>query len=199
MAQIIGLLGGIASGKSLVAGLLARRGAAVLDADRAGHEALRLPAVEAAVRNRWGDAVFGPDGRVDRARLARIVFDPTPKGARDRRFLEQWTHPEIQRLVRQRLEALPADTPLTVLDAALILEAGWGKLCEKLVFVDASRGVRLARARARGWTDEEFAARESAQESLEFKRTRADVIIDNSGPPEDTELQVERLWRSLVG
>ena len=77
---ILGLTGGVASGKSLVAGLLAERGAVVLDADRAGHEALRLPHVEQAIRRRFGAGVFGPDGHVDRARLARIVFDPSPEG-----------------------------------------------------------------------------------------------------------------------
>ena len=68
-----------------------------------------------------------------------------------------------------------------VLDAALLLEAGWDKLCERLAFVEAPPEVRLARATARGWTAAEFAAREAAQESLDFKRRRADVIIDNSG------------------
>jgi dephospho-CoA kinase len=195
----LGLLGGVASGKSLVAGLLAERGAAVLDADRAGHEALRLPEVERAVRHRWGDGVFSPDGHVDRSRLARIVFAPTCEGKVEREYLEQLTHPRITRLIRGQVKSLPADTPLAVLDAALILEAGWVKLCNRLVFVEAPPEVRLARAMARGWTREEFAAREAAQESLDFKRNRADVIIDNSGSPEDTEAQIARLWQSLVG
>ena len=73
-------LGGVASGKSMVARQFAALGAGVLDADRAGHEVLRLPHVEAAARRRWGEAIFGPDGRIDRARLARIVFGPGPEG-----------------------------------------------------------------------------------------------------------------------
>jgi dephospho-CoA kinase len=197
--HILGLLGGVASGKSLVAGLLAKRGAAVLDADRAGHEALRLPEIEAAVRRRWGEGVFGPDGHVDRPRLARIVFAPTYEGKCEREYLEQLTHPQIARLIRRQVESLPEDTPLAVLDAALILEAGWGKLCDRLVFVEAPPEVRLARAMARGWTPDEFSAREAAQESLDFKRRRADVIIDNSGSPEDTESEIARLWQSLIG
>ena len=197
--QTLGLLGGIASGKSLVAEQLAHLGAVVLDADRAGHEALRLPRIEQAVRGRWGDGVFGPDGRVARPRVARIVFAPPPDGPREREFLQQLTHPEIARLIREQIASIPPGTPLAVLDAALIFEAGWDKLCDKFVLVDAPRALRLARAVARGWTEDEFAAREGAQESLEFKRRRADVIIDNAGSPEHTQVQVERLWRSLVG
>ena len=81
--KILGLLGGVASGKSLVARQLAELGAVVLDADRAGHEALRLPCVEEAARQRWGDAVFGPDGHIDRARLARSSSPHPPTGQKN--------------------------------------------------------------------------------------------------------------------
>ena len=197
--RIIGILGGVSSGKSMVARQFARLGAKLLDADQAGHEALRLPHVEAAARRRWGEAVFGPDGRIDRARLARLVFAAGAEGQRERTYLEQLTHPEITRLLKQQAEALAAtETAVAVLDAALLLEAGWDKLCEKIVFVEAPREARLARARARGWGEEDFAAREGAQESLHRKRARADAIIDNSGSPERTQAQVEQFWASLI-
>lgn len=196
--RIIGILGGVCSGKSTVARQFARLGARVLDADRAGHEALRLPHVEAAARQRWGEAVFGPDGRIDRARLARIVFAAGAEGQKERTYLEQLTHPEIAGLLRRQAEAPAAETAVAVLDAPLLLEAGWDELCEKIVFVEAPREARLARARARGWGEEDFAAREGAQESLERKRVRADAIIDNSGSPERTQAQVEQFWASLV-
>jgi dephospho-CoA kinase len=197
--RIIGILGGVGSGKSMVAHQLAKLGAGVLDADKAGHVALRLPSVETAARQRWGEVVFGPDGRIDRARLARIVFAPGLKGQNERRYLEQLTHPEIARLVRRQAEALLASgIQLLVLDAALLLEMGMEQWCEKIVFVEAPRETRMARAMARGWTEEEFAAREGAQESLDRKRARADVIIDNSGPPQRTQAQVEQLWASLI-
>ena len=161
MMRVIGLLGGVASGKSMVAAQLARLGAGVLDADRAGHEALRLPQVEAAARQRWGDAVFGPDGHVDRARLKTIVFADPPAGPPERKYLEELSHPEIRRLLEQQAAAMEAaGVKVAVLDAPLILEAGWDRLCEKLVFVDAPPEVRLARALGRGWTEEEFAARQ---------------------------------------
>ena len=88
---------------------------------------------------------------------------------------------------------------IAVLDAPLILEAGWDKLCEKLVFVDCPGRGALARALGRGWNEEEFAARQAAQESLDLKRRRADVIIDNAGSPQRTAAQVEHFWHSLVG
>ena len=84
----------------MVAEQFAALGAGVLDADRAGHEALRLPQVEAAARQRWGDAIFGPDGQIDRAKLARIVFGREPEAGQERKYLEQLSHPEIGGLLR---------------------------------------------------------------------------------------------------
>jgi len=106
--KVIGILGGVAGGKSLVACELGRLGAGLLDADRAAHEVLRMPEIETAVRQRWGSAVFGADGRIDRARLAGIVFAGPPRGPRERRHLEQLTHPEIGRLLAQEAKRLEA-------------------------------------------------------------------------------------------
>jgi dephospho-CoA kinase len=197
--RIIGILGGVASGKSMVAEQFGRLGAGVLDADRTGHEVLRLPHVEAAVRRRWGEAVFGPDGRIDRPRLAEVVFTPGPRSQTERRYLEQLTHPEIARLIwRQAGTLVAAGAEVVVLDAALLIETGWDQWCEKVVFVDTPLEMRRERAKARGWDEEDFAAREGVQESLDRKRARADVIIDNSGSPERTQAQVEQFWASLI-
>lgn len=197
--QVVGLLGGVASGKSLVAEQLVQRGAGLLDADRAGHEVLRLPQIEAAARDRWGNDVFQPDGHLDRSRLAQIVFSNNQEGSRQRRYLEQLTHPEIGRLIGRQLRELEAaGKQVAVLDAPLLLEAGWEGLCQKLVFVDAPPDTRLDRALRRGWTRQEFDARQQAQLPLEVKRQRAHVVIDNSGPPEATRAQVERLWESIL-
>lgn len=149
---------------------------------------------------RWGEAVCDPEGRIDRTRLARVVFADPPDGPREREHLEKLTHPEIGRRLREQAAALASSgTAVAVLDAPLILEAGWDNLCDKLMFVDAPRQVRLSRALARGWREEDFAAREAVQESLDFKRERADVVVDNSGTPEHTQAQLERFWHSLFG
>lgn len=197
--RIIGLLGGVASGKSVVAQELAQLGACILDADQAGHQVLQTPHVQEAIRNRWGQEVFGPDGQVDRARLAQRVFAHSAQAAQDRRYLEEITHPEIGQLLRSQAQTLAEiGCPAAVLDAPLLLEVGWDRWCDKLVFVDAPWEVRQARALARGWSVEQFAAREAAQWPVEQKRLRADIIIDNSGSLETTRIQVLRFWQSLI-
>ncbi len=197
---VIGLIGGIASGKSLVAAEFGRLGAGVLDADRAGHQVLELPEVEQALRARWGPEVFDPQGRVQRRALARIVFAPEPDGPRELAALEQITHPRIRHLLQTQLAQQQArGVRAVVLDAPVLLKAGWRDLCHRIVFVDAPQAVRLARARERGWSEEEFHRREAAQELLSWKRSQSDAAIDNSGPVEATQAQVCQLWQQWQG
>jgi dephospho-CoA kinase len=197
---IIGLLGGVASGKSLVAKYLEELGAPRLDADRVGHDVLRLPDVEAAIRARWGDGVFGPDDRVNRATVAKIVFAPTDEGRRELEFLEKLTHPRIGVRLRDEAERLAAaGHRYLVLDAPVMLKAGWDELCTKILYIDAPPEVRLQRALGRGWTAAEFAAREAAQESTETKRNRADFVLDNAGNPDVTRSQVKHWWQEFTG
>ena len=197
--KVIGLLGGIASGKSMAAEQLASCGAKIINADEIGHEVLRQPEIEAAVRERWGDGVFDADGRVDRNRLSEIIFASPPVGPRERAYLEHLTHPEIIRTIRRRLDVIALSAAkAAVIDAPLLAEAGLEELCDKLVFIDAPAEVRLKRAISRGWRKEDFTAREDAQKSLDFKRKRADVIIDNSGSPEQTQAQIRGLWQTLI-
>jgi dephospho-CoA kinase len=198
--RIVGLLGGVASGKSHVASLLGELGAVVLDADRAGHEVLEEPEVIAAARARWGSAVFSADGSIDRRAVGRIVFADSPQGRHELEFLEGLTHPRIgARLLAQVEAANGRGVPLAILDAAVMRKAGWDKFCDKIVMIDAPQEVRLARARSRGWTEAEFRAREMAQESLDEKRQLADFVIDNSGPSQATRAEVQRLWPILIG
>ena len=172
--HIIGIVGGVAGGKSLVAGQLRELGAAVLEADTIGHEVLRQECTEAAARRRWGDGIFGPDGRIDRRRLARIVFAPPPHGPREKEYLEGLTHPEIGRLIQRRIRELAAGgAKLVVLDAPLLMEADLDNFCNTIIV-------------------------EGAQDSLDSKRAKADVTIDNSGSPESTKAQVERWLHSLI-
>ena len=197
--KLLGLIGGIASGKSTVAGLFGQLGAVVLDADRVGHEVLRLPAVRAAVGGRWGKDVIGPDGEIDRKALGRIAFASPPDGPRELAELERITHPEIRRQLTAEIEELAkSGTRLAVLDAAVMLKSGWDRLCDAIAFIDVPRELRLARALDRGWTAEDFAHREAAQESVDQKRSRADFVLDNSRDLGYIQSQVQRCWQTLT-
>ena len=163
--KTIGLVGGIASGKSLVAEMLVDLGAALLDGDRTGHAVLAEDSeVHWAIRERWGGAVFAADGSVDRAAIAKRVFAESTGAELDRQFLEGLLHPRIrQRLDRLREQYRAEGKPAIVLDAPILLEAGWGPLCDVILMVDCPRDVRLKRALRRGWNEHEFERREQAQ------------------------------------
>lgn len=195
---VIGLVGGVASGKSLVASQLERLGGCRLDADRAGHEALQRPEIVMAVVKRWGSQVLDPEGRIDRKQVAKIVFAPTEAAAVELAYLERLTHPEIERLLRQQVQQCREDgSPAAVLDAAVMVKAGWVNWCDSVLFIEAPRQVRWDRARQRGWTEAEFDRREAAQTSLAEKRKAADAVIDNSGDERATFAQVTAYWESL--
>jgi dephospho-CoA kinase len=212
---ILGLLGGVASGKSLVADQLTTLGAGILDGDRAGHEVLQQSEVQRAIFDRWGEEVFEPraiapthepDGthsfsqnnrRINRAALARIVFAPTSVGREALNQLEQITHPRIKVILEEQMVSLAArKIPLAVLDAPVMIKAGWHNLCNEIMFVEAPREARLARALRRGWDEAEFDRREAAQEPLEYKKSLAQVVIDNSGSPEQTRKQIISWWET---
>jgi dephospho-CoA kinase len=196
---VIGLIGGIGAGKSLLARRLADRGAAVIDADAVGHELLEDPAIRGRVLERFGLGVLESAGeggsaaaRISRRALAAIVFqDPAA-----RRDLEALLHPAMRERFRRTIGRLEAEggPPLVVLDAAVLLEASWDGLCDRIAFVDAPRSQRLRRAQeARGWSEETFAARERSQWSVEAKSDRADWIVANDGGPERLDREADRL------
>jgi dephospho-CoA kinase len=197
---LVGILGGVASGKSLVSEQLRQLGAAVISADKLAHEVLRRDEVKRQVLGLFGSAVFGPDGEVDRQQVAKIVFAPPPDGPRELKRLEQITHPAIGTMIREDIERLRNEGkfPAIVLDIPLLAEAGWNKVCSRVLYVDAPHEVRLARATGRGWSRDEFDRREAVQQSLTFKRELADTIIDNSGTAEATAAQVQHFWQSLT-
>lgn len=208
MMQIIGVAGGIASGKSLVSEMLCDLGAQHLDADKAGHEVLTEPDVIAALRKRWGDSILVPSRdepsgetpTIDRAAVAKIVFAAPPDGPRELAFLEGISHPRITTRLKEQIARAGEHSPpplAMVLDAALMFRAGWRNYCDWLLFVEASLETRRARALERGWTKEEFARREAAQEPVEWKRRQADIIIENEADPAFTFAQVRAFWKSL--
>lgn len=188
----IGLIGGVASGKSAVAQQFADWGAIILDADRVGHEVLREPDVIQQLVARWGSHVLNAAGEINRSAVARIVF--AANGDTERQFLNSVTHPRIAaRLELQLNELRQARCPAAVLDAALLLEAGWDRLCDEIVFVDVPQEQRLARARSRGWDAGELARREATQLPLEEKKRRATVCLDNSGSFHELQAAVDAL------
>jgi dephospho-CoA kinase len=196
----IGLVGGVASGKSHVAQMLVELGAGLLDADRAGHAVLAEDTeVHQALRQQWGDAVFTADGLVDRAAIARRVFGEGDVARVERQFLENLLHPRIgKRLEALRTQFADEGKPAAVLDAPLLLEAGWTSLCDVVLMVDAPRDLRLQRARQRGWTEAQFSQREAAQWPVDDKRRAADVLISNDGSLPDLRQRVLEFWQRHI-
>jgi dephospho-CoA kinase len=194
---VVGLIGGIGAGKSTAAKCFAARGGQVIDADALGHEALRQPEVIESLVRRWGERIRRADGSLDRREIAKIVFaDPAARNA-----LEATVFPYIAGRTRELIAAAQANpgVAFVVLDAAVLLEAGWGELVDQLVFVDAPREVRVGRLASRsGWSEADLAAREAAQWPAEEKKLRADAVLVNDSGAAALQEQVDELltrWR----
>jgi dephospho-CoA kinase len=195
---LVGLTGGIASGKSTVAQLLEAKGAVVIDADRISREILAMgrPAYEKVVE-RFGSLILAGDGSIDRTRLGEIVF----ADAEARQDLEALTHPEILEEVRQRIAEAEQDR-VVVLDAPLIVEAigrrGRVLDLDALVVVAAAVEDQLERlAKGRDMPPEDARARMAAQAPVEHKLAAADYVIDNRGTLADLRKSVDLLWKDL--
>jgi dephospho-CoA kinase len=188
---VIGITGGVASGKSAVAALFAALGARVIDADALAREALEEPDVRNALALAFGPGILGADGKVDRRALAEAAFGPPPRTGE----LNRIVHPSVRR--RMQAAARAGRGP-AVFDAPLLLEAGMEADCDLVVFVDAPETVRRERARARGWTEEEWRRREACQVPVAEKRRRAGAVVDDGGPLERTREQVEALARERI-
>lgn len=190
---VIGLVGGIGAGKSTVAAALVRHGGRVVAGDPLGHEALEEPAIRERVAEAFSERdILTTEGKVDRKKLGQVVF-PSPV---ERTRLEHLVHPYIEERIREEIANAAADpgVKFVVLDAAIMLEAGWDDVCDKLIYVDASRPVRLARVQSqRGWTEADLAGREAVQMPADRKKERADAVIDNGGGREATIAQVNDL------
>ncbi|MFO7898201.1 MAG: dephospho-CoA kinase [Planctomycetota bacterium] len=193
---VLGLVGGIGSGKSTVARLFEETGAAVLDADAICTELHDLPEVRQAIEAEWGAAVFGDDGRLDRGRLADIVFaDPAELDK-----LNAILHPRVVDRIRRKIAAyrVPGGPELCVIDAPLLVESGLDRLCDVLVFVQCDQATRTRRlADERHWPSDEIKRREAHQLSTEEKRRRADAVICNEGDARTTRQRVRELADEL--
>ncbi|HEX3697193.1 MAG TPA: dephospho-CoA kinase [Polyangia bacterium] len=194
--KLIGLTGGIGSGKSTVAGLIGARGVPVIDADGLAREVVApgQPAL-ADIAAAWPQMIAA-DGTLDRKRLGALVFaDPVA-----RHQLEAITHPRIKALAAARIEALAQQGhKLAFYEASLLVESGQYRDYDGLVVVRASVENQLRRARARdGFTEVEAGARIAAQLPLEEKLRFATAVIDNDGDPDATRAQVNALVDQLL-
>jgi dephospho-CoA kinase len=192
---VIGVTGGIGSGKSSVARLLAECSGIVVDADQIAHEALRQPELLGRVVAQFGTTVIGPDGAIDRKRLGKIVFSAPEK----RVALEAIVLPWIRGRIHQELSAARArtDCRIVVLDAPLLIEGGWTDHVDVMIHVDSSFSSRLARVQDRGWDESELKRRELLQLPLTDKQAMADHVINNSGGFESLRSQVQAIVKEL--
>ncbi|MCA9077722.1 MAG: dephospho-CoA kinase [Planctomycetaceae bacterium] len=189
----IGIVGGVGSGKSAVARWLADEYHGLLiDADAVGHQVLLRDDVKARLRDVFGDEIF-VDGEIARSRLAGHVFGDDPERVVARKRLESIVHPVMGEVFKRELKAGAEDpsVQMMIIDAAILLEAGWRDGCDVLAFVDVPREQRLQRvAESRGWSEDELAGREASQWPLDRKRELSDVVIDNSGTIEQAGQQL---------
>lgn len=214
---IIGLAGGIGSGKSHVAKVFAGLGSPrcmVIDSDRLAREALDRPEVRAQLVQWWGEGVLrdasdtgtsatGGSGReagsrvIDRAKVAAIVFDKP----QERQRLEGLIHPLIRQSREEMIaSALKTEAPpeFVLVDAPLLFETGLDRECDAVVFVDAPRSVRLDRVRStRGWSEAELARREASQWSVDEKRSKAAHVVDNGPNAPDLREQARSILRMI--
>jgi dephospho-CoA kinase len=190
----IGLTGGIGSGKSTASRLLERRGAVIVDADAIAREVVEpgTPGL-AAVVEAFGAGVLRPDGSLDRPALAAVVFADPAARAR----LDAIVHPLVRARATEVASAAAPDA-VVVHDVPLLVETGQAAAYDLVLVVEADPETRVIRLVQRGLTAEDARARMAAQGSDEQRRAVADVVLDNSGTPDELEAQVDRFWTERV-
>ena len=182
---VIGIVGGIGSGKSAIAnGVAHMHPITVIDADSIGHRALEQPSVKQKLHSQFGTRIFDSEDNVVRSELASIVFGATDEHTAARDALQRIVHPVIQQAIQQQIAAIrdQAEHRAVLLDAAILLETGWRSVCDHIVFIDAPSAMRLQRvSENRNWNADDWSQRESLQLPLAEKRKLADSTIHNSG------------------
>lgn len=186
---VIGIVGGIGSGKSFVARQFGERGCLVIDSDEQIRQAYLDPEIQQTLRQWWGDAVFTPQGEIDKSAIAAKVFQHPPQ----RQRLEHLLHPFIARQ-RDRLMRSAAEDPQVlayVWDTPLLFEVGLDRQCDAVVFVEAPLSQRQQRVQqTRGWSDKELENREKFQLPLDKKRQMAHYIVVNTADADAVRNQV---------
>ena len=196
---VLGVVGGIAAGKSTASRVLADWGAAVVDADRIARQVLKLPEVKERLRAEFGEDIADPDGSIRPAALGQAAFGSENGVQRMNRIM----HPPILERMERKVAELreSADVPLIAVDAPLLIEKELDeKYCDAVLFVDAPRAERLRRVREeRGWTEEEMERREKNQMDPAEKKNRADYMVQNRGSTRELRGALEDLWRQITG
>ncbi|UCD29315.1 MAG: dephospho-CoA kinase [Planctomycetota bacterium] len=194
---IIGLAGGIGSGKSTIASILSDLGAGVISSDKLNHEELNTPEVVDCLRRWWGERVITPNGRADRDAIRGIVTDDQQA----RRQLEKLVHPRIIRRQNDLIANYLVDPNISaiVLDVPLLYEVGLVDKCDCVIYVEADAEVRLARvSRDRDWTAEDLKRLEKSQLSLATKRKNADYIVVNNSDITSLRREVEDVFSRIL-
>lgn len=195
---IIGLAGGIGSGKTFIAQMFADAGCMVISSDEIIRQAYKDSAIKQTLKKWWGQMVFSPDGEIDRSAVARKVFS-RPE---DRKKLEQLLHPYANTVRERMMQQAGEDLNIKafVWDTPLLMETGLNRLCDKVVFVESPREDRLARVKqARNWSEGDLAERENLQLPLDKKKEISDYCISNTANADYARGQVrDTLTRILA-
>lgn len=194
---VVGLTGGIGTGKSEVTRALSGLGASVIDADRVGHEAYRPhQGIWQEVVQAFGEGILQPDGEVDRKALGAVVFSQPDARAKLNGIMHPWMAKEIERQIDQMRQD---GVEVVVLEAALLIEAGWRRLVDELWVTAADEDEAVRRvSRRSGLTEEQVRGRMATQMPVSQKIEQADVVIDNSGNLEDLQRRVTEEWNGRV-
>lgn len=193
---VVGLTGGILTGKSTISGMLAQRGAVIIDADKVGHEAYKPHTrVWQELVDIFGRRILKQDGEIDRKRLAEIVFNDPQALAR----LNEIVHPQMHSMMREEIERLGKEgVRVVVLEAAVLIEANWTDLVDEVWVAVAPEATAIQRLRNRtGLTEDQARARIRSQLSSEERAKHADVIINTDCELAEVEAEVEELWQRL--
>lgn len=190
---IIGIAGGIASGKSEVTAILQSLGSSVIIADRIGHSILEDQEVKTLLIRNFGQSILTENSNIiNRKQIAKLVFGDSPQSCARRSILEGIVHPPIRQRIQKEIQRIIAEgtAQALVLDIPLLFESHWDKSCDEVWFIDVPISIRLERAIARGWTVEQFRSREASQLSVNIKKTLASRSISNDGTLESLYIKV---------
>jgi dephospho-CoA kinase len=194
---VIGITGGIGSGKSFIARLFGEMGCCVIHADDQVRQAYDDPEIRGALEKWWGPAIFKPDGSIDRQEIARRIFSDGVERERLERLLHPWIAEQRDRIMREscanpRILAFVWDTPL-------LFETGLERNCDAVVFVDAPEDMRHLRVKnTRGWDDSEIIRREKLQWGLDKKRKMSHYVVVNTADAASCRSQVREILSRIL-